>query len=80
MGGLWEIARSTFAPGSPGAIMWGLMFVGVVGYFLSYITAAVGKGQISRMIDVSTMFVAVIMVAGVVVAAIVAVAGIAGFR
>ena len=80
MGGLWELARSTFAPGSPGAVLWQLMFLGVVGYFLSYITAAVGKGQISRMIDVGATFAAVILVVGVVVGAIVAVAGIAGFR
>lgn len=80
MGGLWEIARGTFSVGSPGAVLWGLMFLAVTSFFLSYITQAVGKGQISRMIDVGSLFAAVIMVAGVIVSAIVAVAGIAGFR
>jgi hypothetical protein len=80
MDSLWAIARQTFAPNSPGAALWALMFVAVVGFLLSYIATAVGKGQISRMIEVSTMFTAVIMVANVVVKAIIAVAGVAGFR
>lgn len=80
MGGLWEIARQTFAPGSPGAVLWQLMFLGVIGYFLGYIVSAVGQGQIGRMINVGTVFAAVIMVASVIIRAIVAVAGIAGFK
>ena len=80
MGSLWEIARSTFAAGSPGAVLWQLMFLGIIGFLLSYIAAAVGQGQISRMINVSTLFASVIMVASVIVRAIIAVAGIAGFN
>ena len=80
MAGLWEIARSTFAPGSPGAVLWALMFLGVVGYFLSYIASAVGQGQISKMINVATLFIAVGLVANVVLKAITAVAGLAGFK
>jgi hypothetical protein len=77
---MWEIARSTFAIGTPGSVLFQLMFIGVVGFLLSYIASAVGKGQISRMIDVGSLFAAVIMVVSVIVRAIVAVAGVAGFK
>lgn len=76
---MWEIARQTFAYGQPGAVLWQLMFIGVVGYFLAYITTALGKGQISKMIDVVTTFAAVSIVVAVVYGAIVAVSKLAGF-
>lgn len=77
--GLWEIARNTFAPSAPGAVLWSLMFIGVVSFFLSMITTAAGKGQIARMIDVSTILVAVITVALLAYKAIMSVATLAGF-
>lgn len=77
---IWEIARQTFAPGSPGAVLFALMFIAVVGFFLSYIASAVGKGQVARMIDVAIMFAAIIAVAGVAYNAIVTVAKLAGYN
>ena len=80
MGPIWEIGRATFSVGSPGAVVFGLMFLGLIGYLTSYILSAVGKGQLAALINLVVMFVGITMVVGTIVAAIVAVASVAGFR
>ena len=80
MGPIWEIGRATFSVGSPGAVVFALMFLGLIGYLTSYVLSAVGKGQLAALINLVVMFAGIIMVVGTIVAAIVAVAGVAGFK
>ncbi len=58
-----EIARNTFTWGGPGAILFQLMLLGVVGgWALASITHAVGQGQVARLISVGCIFVALSLV------------------
>ena len=77
MGPIWEIARNLFT--GPGAVLWELMFTAVGGYFLSYLAAAVGNIQVSRMIGLTAMFISVALVVNTAIKAIVAVAKMCGF-
>ncbi len=48
---MWDVARSTFAVGGPGAIIIQLTFIAVVSWLSSMITNAIGKSQISSIIQ-----------------------------
>ncbi len=76
--GLVTLARDTFSVGGPGAVMFQLMFIGVIGWMLFKVLEAVGQGQIANMLKIVTVFVCIVMVAGQVWRAIQVIGSIAG--
>lgn len=65
-----KAAAATFGPGGPGSMIIQLMLIAVVGWLAGYVAQAAGKGQISGMIHVATIFSCISIVAGTAMKAI----------
>ena len=54
-----QIMRETFGSGGVGVVLVQLMLIAIVGWLTAYIAEAVGRGQITRMINSLTIVVCI---------------------
>ena len=78
--GLLDIARSTFSPGGPGAVMFQFTLIGLVGWLLNYLLHAINKGAFADLVKVAGLLACIGIVGKLAWDVLMTIAGIAGLR
>ena len=78
--GLFDIAKSTFSPGGPGAVMFQFTLIGLVSWLLNYLLHAINKGAFADLVKVAALLACIGIIGGLAYNVLMTIAGIAGLN